>query len=187
MSLPAGGGRIKKPASSLPANSFFKKDPYELMIRKATIHDVKKIHDLLTRLAERGELLPRPLSDLYDYLRDFSIFDKEGGGLMAGICALHVCWEDLAEIRSLAVVQEHQKQGIGSALIDNALAEARELGITRVFTLTYQPKFFARHGFKAVDKELLPQKIWADCIKCVKFPNCDEMAMLKTLDRQAAE
>jgi amino-acid N-acetyltransferase len=152
------------------------------MIRKATIHDVEKIHDLLTTFAEKGELLPRPLSDLYDYLRDFSIFDKKAGGLMAGICALHVCWEDLAEIRSLAVVQERQKQGIGSALVENALAEAGKLGITRVFTLTYQPDFFAKHGFEVVDKELLPQKIWADCIKCVKFPNCDETAMLKILD-----
>ena len=152
------------------------------MIRKATIHDVQKIHDLLTTFAEKGELLPRPLSDLYDYLRDFSIFDKEGNGLMAGVCALHVCWEDLAEIRSLAVVKERQKQGIGSALVENALAEARKLGITRVFTLTYQGDFFAKHGFEVVDKELLPQKIWADCIKCVKFPNCDETAMLKTLD-----
>jgi amino-acid N-acetyltransferase len=157
------------------------------MIRKATIHDVKKIHALLTKFAERGDLLPRPLSDLYDYLRDFSIFDNEYDGLMAGICALHVCWEDLAEIRSLAVVQERQKQGIGSALVDNALAEARKLGIGRVFTLTYQPGFFERNGFKVVDKELLPQKIWADCIKCVKFPNCDETAMLKTLDSAAEE
>ena len=156
------------------------------MIRKATIPDVKKIHDLLTTFAEQGELLPRPLSDLYDYLRDFSIFDKEEDGSVAGVCALHVCWEDLAEIRSLAVVQKYQKQGIGTALIDNALTEAQDLGISRVFTLTYQPDFFVRHGFHIVEKALLPQKIWADCIKCVKFPNCDETAMLKTLDRQAA-
>jgi len=148
------------------------------MIRKATIHDVKKIHALLARHAERGELLPRPLSDLYDYLRDFNIFEKNDGDLMAGVCALHVCWEDLAEIRSLAVPPEHQKQGIGSALIANALAEARELGISRVFALTYQPGFFAGHGFETIDK------IWADCIKCVKFPNCDETAVLKILDRR---
>jgi amino-acid N-acetyltransferase len=157
------------------------------MIRKATIHDVKKIHELLTRHAKRGELLPRPLSELYDCLRDFSIVEKEDGQPLVGVCALHVCWEDLAEIRSLAVRQEHQKQGIGSALIANALAEAQQLGINRVFALTYQPGFFARHGFKAVDKESLPQKIWADCIKCVKFPNCDETAMLTTRDPQAGK
>ena len=157
------------------------------MIRKATIHDVKKIHALLARHADRGELLPRPLSDLYDYLRDFSIFEKDDDNLMVGVCALHVCWEDLAEIRSLAVPQEYQKKGIGSNLIANALNEARELGTKRVFALTYQPGFFAKHGFETIDKESLPQKIWADCIKCVKFPNCDETAVLKILDRQGAK
>jgi len=156
------------------------------MIRKATIHDVRKIHALLAIHAERGELLPRPLSDLYDYLRDFSIFERDDN-VLAGVCALHVCWEDLAEIRSLAVPREYQKQGIGSALIANALAEALELGTRRVFALTYQPGFFARHGFETIHKEALPQKIWADCIRCVKFPNCDETAMLKILDRQGQE
>jgi amino-acid N-acetyltransferase len=154
------------------------------MIRKATIHDVKEIHALLAIHAERGELLPRPLSDLYDYLRDFSIFETDHGGHLAGVCALHVCWEELAEIRSLAVFPQHQKQGIGSALIANALAEARELGTSRVFALTYQPGFFSRHGFETIDKDLLPRKIWADCIKCVKFPNCDEIAVLKILDHR---
>lgn len=152
------------------------------MIRKATIHDVHKIHDLLKGHAERGDLLPRPLSDMYDCLRDFSVFEKDNGLIIAGVCALHVCWEDLAEIRSLAVIQKYQKQGIGSALVANALAEARDLGIARVFALTYQPGFFARHGFKDIDKDMLPQKIWADCIKCVKFPNCDETAVLTELD-----
>jgi amino-acid N-acetyltransferase len=153
------------------------------MIRKATIPDVKKIHALLAGHAERGELLPRPFSELYDCLRDFSIFEKDEGNLMVGVCALHVCWEDLAEIRSLAVPPEHQKRGIGSALVAHALAEAGALGAGRVFALTYQPGFFVRHGFEIINKDLLPQKIWADCIKCVKFPNCDETAVWKMLDR----
>ena len=151
------------------------------MIRKATVKDVKGIHRLLKRHAERGELLPRALSDLYDAVRDFSVFEKKRGGSMIGVCALHVCWEDLAEIRSLAVREQYQGEGIGSGLVRAALAEAQDLGIRRVFTLTYRPDFFNRHGFNIVDKATLPQKVWAECIKCVKFPDCDEIAMLKLL------
>jgi amino-acid N-acetyltransferase len=153
------------------------------MIRKATVRDVKAIHRLLKRHADRGQLLPRALSDLYDCLRDFSVFEKKRSGSIIGVCALHVCWEDLAEIRSLAVRDEYQRGGIGSILVTAALAEARDLGISRVFTLTYRPEFFNKHGFKIVDKATLPQKVWAECIKCVKFPDCDEIAMLKPLDR----
>ena len=153
------------------------------MIRKATVRDVKAIHRLLKSHADRGQLLPRALSDLYDCLRDFSVFEKKRSGSIIGVCALHVCWEDLAEIRSLAVREEYQRGGIGSVLVTAALAEARDLGISRVFTLTYRPEFFNKHGFKIVDKATLPQKVWAECIKCVKFPDCDEIAMLKPLDK----
>ncbi len=154
------------------------------MIRKATVHDVKAIQHLLKKYADRGELLPRSLSDLYDDLRDFNVCEQESGGPIIGVCALHVCWEDLAEIRSLAVDERYQGQGIGSDLVAEALAETRNLGIRRVFTLTYQPDFFARHGFHIVDKASLPHKIWAECVKCVKFPDCDEIAMLKLLDTE---
>ena len=150
-------------------------------IRKATVRDVQAIHRLLKKHADRGELLPRALSDLYDDVRDFSVFEKERGGSIIGVCALHVCWEDLAEVRSLAVCRQYQGKGIGSRLVTAALAEAQDLGIRRVFTLTYRPDFFNKHGFKIVDKATLPQKIWAECIKCVKFPDCDEIAMLKPI------
>jgi amino-acid N-acetyltransferase len=151
------------------------------MIRKATVDDVRAIQQLLNKHAERGELLPRSLSDLYDHLRDFSIYEERSGGPLVGTCALHVCWEDLAELRSLAVDEPYQGRGIGSALIDEALAEAPGLGISRVFTLTYQTDFFAAHGFDVVDKASLPQKIWAECVKCIKFPECDEIAMARSL------
>jgi amino-acid N-acetyltransferase len=151
------------------------------MIRKATVGDVDTIHRLLKTHAERGELLPRALSDLYDDIRDFSVFQDDRDDSVVGVCALHVCWEDLAEIRSLAVVRPHQGGGIGSALVEAALGEAVDLDIGRVFTLTYQPDFFKKHGFDIVDKSTLPQKVWAECIKCVKFPDCDEIAMLKLL------
>ncbi|MES0362938.1 MAG: N-acetyltransferase [Desulfobacteria bacterium] len=156
------------------------------MIRKATVADVEAIHRILKEHADRGELLPRALSDLYDDLRDFSLFQDEHGGPIIGVCALHVCWEDLAEIRSLAVSEQHQGGGIGSELVAAALAEAQDLGIRRVFTLTYQPDFFNKYGFKIVEKAALPQKVWTECIKCVKFPDCDEVAMLKQLSSEQA-
>ncbi len=151
------------------------------MIRKATVADVEEIHRILKEHADRGELLPRALSDLYDALRDFSVFEEKSGGPIIGVCALHVCWEDLAEIRSLAVSEQYQGEGIGKELVTAALAEAQDLEIRRIFTLTYRPDFFNKYGFKIVDKATLPQKVWTECIKCVKFPDCDEIAMLKLL------
>jgi amino-acid N-acetyltransferase len=97
---------------------------------------------------------------------------------MLGICALHVCWENLAEIRSLAVTEEAQRQGIGRQLVEACLAEAGYLGINRVFTLTYQPVFFERLGFRPIDKSELPHKVWSDCIQCSKFPDCNEEALV---------
>ena len=148
------------------------------MIRKATIRDVKPIYNILKAYADRGQLLPRAVSELYDYLRDFNVYAAENGRVIA-TCALHICWEDLLEIRSLAVVEEYQGRGIGSQLIEAAFEDAKSLGVDRIFTLTYQQKFFERHDFRVIDKSQLPQKIWAECIKCVKFPDCDETAMLR--------
>jgi amino-acid N-acetyltransferase len=101
---------------------------------------------------------------------------------MVGICALHICWDDLAEIRSLAVRDEDRKKGIGAGLVRACLEEAKALGVNRVFALSYQPEFFERLGFKKVDKAVLPHKIWTDCLKCVKFPDCDEVALVKELN-----
>ncbi len=147
------------------------------MIRKATIKDIREIHSILNQFAGKSLLLPRSLSDLYDHLRDYAVFELESGEI-AGVSALHICWEDLAEIRSLAVKEEFQGKGIGRRLVEFCLSEALTLGIYRVFTLTYQPGFFEKLGFNKVDKSLLPHKVWADCIKCSKFPDCDETAML---------
>jgi amino-acid N-acetyltransferase len=96
-----------------------------------------------------------------------------------GTCAIHVSWENLAEIRSLAVEAGFTKKGVGRALVENCLAEAKELGISRVFVLTYKKDFFEKRGFGVIDKADLPHKIWSDCLKCVEFPNCDEIAMIK--------
>ncbi len=152
------------------------------MIRKATIKDIKTIHGLLQEYGERGELLPRPLSVLYDHLRDFSVCLDSKNDRVVGCCALQFCWEDLAEIRSVAVRPEYQGRKIGSMLTDAVLSEAKSFGVKKVFLLTYRPGFFERFGFAKIDRSLLPLKIWADCIMCVKFPDCDEIAMMKELE-----
>lgn len=147
------------------------------MLRKAHISDVKAIHELINRCAGRGEMLPRSLAELYDNIRDYLVYDEKGQ--IAGTCALHICWEDLAEIRSLAVSEGMRRRGIGKALVESCLSEAKEFRIERVFLLTYQEVFFRKLGFVLTDKKELPQKIWTDCIKCSKFPQCDEAAMIK--------
>jgi len=152
------------------------------MIRKAVIEDVKTIHQVLSRYGEQGLLLARPLSELYDHLRDYFVLvsdDREQKIL--GTCALGICWEDLAEIRSLAVVEDQQRRKFATQLVEACLNEARSLGIKRVFALTYVEGFFARMGFRTVEKSELPHKVWADCLKCPKFPSCDETAMVLDL------
>lgn len=146
------------------------------MIRRARQKDVRFIHSLLSEYGNKGELLARPLTDIYEFLRDFVIAEDDQGRTV-GTCALHICWEDLAEVRSLAVLPECQGQGWGTRLVEACLSEAVTLGFGQVFVLTYRPDFFRRQGFAEVDKQLLPNKIWADCVKCVKFPDCDEVAM----------
>ncbi len=154
------------------------------MIRNATMADIKEIHALLSHFAAQGMLLGRALSSLYDQLRDFKVFiahDQSAATtaeVMAGSAALHVCWENLAEIRSLAVLERFQGQDIGTQLVQSCLAEADILGISKVFTLTYQPGFFKKLGFREIDKNELPHKVWSDCINCPKFPDCNEIALV---------
>jgi RNA 3'-terminal phosphate cyclase (ATP) len=147
------------------------------VIRKARAEDVPAIQKLVAHFAARGELLPRTLNELYQHLRDF--FACEVDGEVVGICALSVYWEDLAEIRSLAVQEAHGGKGLGAALVNACLAEAANLGVRRVFALTYRPGFFEKLGFRSIDKRELPQKIWKDCIKCAKFACCDETALIR--------
>jgi amino-acid N-acetyltransferase len=150
------------------------------MIRRARQQDVRFIHGLLAKYGGEGLLLARPLSEIYESLRDFVVAEDDQGSLV-GVCALHLCWEDLCEIRSLAVLPEYRGQGWGIKLTEACLSEAVTLGFNKVFALTYRPEFFARLGFRQVGKQMLPNKIWADCVKCVKFPDCDETAMLLEL------
>lgn len=152
------------------------------MIRKAVIEDIKAIHKLLSHYGDRGLLLARPLSELYDHLRDFFVLvteDREQK--IIGTCALGICWEDLAEIRSLAVLEDQQANKVATRLVEACIREARSFGIKRVFALTYVDGFFEKMGFKTVEKSQLPHKVWSDCLKCPKFPECDETAMVLDL------
>lgn len=151
-----------------------------MVIRKAHIADVEQIQRLINQFADEGRLLLRSLSEIYDNLRDFHVSEGQDNHI-SGVCALHICWDDLAEIRSLAVAAEEREKGIGGKLIEACLEEARQLGVSRVFLLTYIPPYFERMGFRAVDKSTLPHKIWADCVRCVKFPDCNETAMILDL------
>ena len=156
------------------------KEKYPL-IRKAVSADVKSIHEILTNYAGKGLLLPRSLSELYEHLRDYFVLDGGPQEPFLGVCGLGICWDNLAEIESLAIVESRQKTGFGRKLVEKCLEEARLLGLRRVFTLTYVPGFFAKLGFQEVEKSILPHKIWADCLKCPKFPDCDETALMLDL------
>ena len=150
------------------------------MIRKATQQDVRFIHAILARYSQAGIILGRPLIEIYEFLRDFVVAENQDNKLV-GVCGLHLVWEDLCEIRSLAVDPAFEGQGWGTKLVDACLSEAVTLGFNQIFALTYRPDFFARFDFKEVSKNRLPNKIWADCVKCIKFPDCDETAVLLEL------
>ena len=150
-----------------------------MQVEKARIDDVPAIHRLVNFFADRGEMLHRPLSEVYENLRDFFVIRKDEE--VAACVALHICWSDLAEIKSLAVREEDQDQGVGKRLAEACIEEARGLGIATLFALTYKPTFFEKLGFKRVDVQELPRKVWGECQRCPKFPNCDETALLLPL------
>ena len=149
------------------------------MLRKAQIKDVKEIQKILSTYASKGEMLSRSLSELYEAIRDFYVVEEDGR--LLGTAALHIVWEDLAEVRSVAVIEDAGGKGVGTTVVQACIDEARQIGLRRLFCLTYKPDFFGRFGFSIVDKSLLPHKVWGDCMKCVKFPDCDEIAMILDL------
>ena len=148
-------------------------------LRPARVQDVPAIQQLVNRFADRGEMLPRSLSELYDNLRDYVVAEQDGK--LVACCAVHVTWDDLAEIKSLAVEEAGRKQGLGRQLVEACLEQAKALGVPRVFVLTYIPAYFTRFGFRQVEKSDLPQKVWSECIRCPKFPDCGEVGMILDL------
>lgn len=150
------------------------------LYRKPTFADVDEIYNLIEFYAAQGLMLSKPHSTLYETLREFVVAEEVATKKIVGVGALHLTWNELAEVRSMAVHKDFSRQGIGSEIVKKLLAEGRAVGVKEFFTLTYRPDFFKSLGFTVTTKESLPHKIWKECIECPKFPNCDEIAM--TLD-----
>ncbi len=146
------------------------------MLRNAHVDDVEDMNRLINQFAKKDLMLPRPLSELYEKIRDYYVYIENGS--IKGCASLHVYWKDLAEIKSVAVDENFQKKGIGKELVQKCFEEGKRLGINRLFVLTYIPEFFEHMGFIRIDKELLPHKIWSECVKCYKFPDCGEIPLM---------
>jgi amino-acid N-acetyltransferase len=151
------------------------------MIRKAKIHEVPEIWRMLHEFATQ-DVLPRTMADLYSQVREYFVYHQDQGPII-GLAALHIFWKDLGEIRSVAVLPNFQKTGIGSGLVKKCIEEAGAIGLKKVFALTTRPDFFERLGFRLVPNDDLPKIIWSECKDCVKYPDkCDEVPMLLDLE-----
>ena len=148
-----------------------------MLYRKARLDDAERIYELANYYAEKGEMLSRSRHQIYENIRDFIVAEDEGEVVAMG--ALHVMWADLAEVRTVAVDEEYKRKGVGYALVNHLVEEGKALGVEKVFALTYQPEFFSACGFALESKENMPQKVWMECINCPKFPNCDEICMMR--------
>lgn len=154
----------------------------EVRYRQARLADVPAIAAIIADFAEKQLMLPRPTSELYENIRDFIVAEAEPGGV-CGCTALHIDTERIAEVKALAVAAAAHGHGIGRGLVEAAMAAARDLGLERVFCLTYQVDFFAKLGFTRVDRARLPDKVWGECVRCHRFLDCDEVAMWRPVDQ----
>ncbi len=152
-----------------------------MKVRNAKTADVKAIYALINSYAEHDKMLFRSMADIYENLQTFLVAELDEG--IIGCCALQVVWSDLAEIKSLAVDQQNTGKGAGTMLVETAFEHARRLGIPKVFALTLKPDFFEKAGFKRIEKDTLPIKVWSDCAKCPKQNNCDEIAVIKEVQQ----
>ncbi|BCJ87902.1 N-acetyltransferase [Effusibacillus dendaii] len=150
-----------------------------MQFRKAVMADTEAIYELIQSHADQGLLLPRPRISLYENLQSLTVVEEEGR--IVGVGGLHILWQDLSEIRSLAIAHDKKGMGLGRELVSILVKESQQLGIPRILSLTYQVEFFQKCGFQIVQKETLPQKVWKDCVNCSKFLTCDEIAMLLTV------
>ena len=153
----------------------------EFKIRNAKVKDVKAMQLLINHYAQNREMLPRSLNDIYENLQEYVV--AEANGKVVACCALHISWEDLAEVKALAVAEGFMKKGIGSKLVLECHKKALELGVNEVFCLTYKPKFFVNLKYKQISRDKLPHKVWGECVKCPHFPDCGEVPLLIVLKK----
>lgn len=135
-------------------------------IRKARFTDIEAIHAIVNGYAEEGQMLARARNVLYETLRDMTVAEEDGR--IVGVGALHLTWDELAEVRTLAVDKAYSRRHIGTRIVERLLEEAKEIGVKTVFTLTYRADFFSTLGFVETSKESLHHKVWKDCINCPK-------------------
>ena len=147
-----------------------------MIYRKARFQDAETIYNLIYDYAQKGEMLARSRNTIYETMRDMVVAENEDGEVV-GVGGLHITWDSLAEVRSIAVSPKYKRHGIGSGIVKELIREGKEMGVKKIFTLTYKPQFFVTLGFREVKKEDLPHKVWKECIDCPKFPDCDETAM----------
>ena len=152
------------------------------MIERAKVQDSKIVYEILRKNAAKGVVLPRTLASIYEHIRDFFVYRVSGR--IVAIAALHIVWENFAEVRSLVVDSRHREKGIGKKLVMRALEEAENLNIPMVFALTREAEFFKKLGFRKVSKNILPHKVWNDCINCPLFPDCDETPVIYYIKKQ---
>ena len=153
------------------------------LVRTVTVADAMTIFKLVNHYANQAQMLPKSQNQIFQNIRDFRVVVDESAQIV-GCGALHVTWGDLAEVRSLAIVEGYKRKGLGRMLVDRLIEDAKALGLPTVFALAYVPEFFESLGFERIDKNQLPQKIWGDCIDCPKFPDCDEIALIKDLKEE---
>lgn len=153
-----------------------------MKIRPAKVTDVKEIHKIVEFYADNKEMLHRSLNSIYENIQEYVVVENEESKVIA--CgALHVSWEDLAEIKALAVSPKYKGQGLGRKIVHKLQKNAEELGIAKVFALSFKPEFFIKLGYKVIPKETLPHKIWSECINCHLFPDCGEVPLLISLKK----
>jgi len=169
------------------------KDEREIVIQKAQVRDVEEILELVNAFAAMNLMLPRGPQYMYENIRDFVIAcdnnvpvysikeTREVLNLIVACGSLHVLWEDIAEIRALAIHPDYQHLGLGSRLMEYMKEEAKQLGIHRLYTFTLTENFFKTLGFRRQDRSELPPKVWGECSRCPKYFHCDEVGMVLDL------
>lgn len=156
-----------------------------LTVRKAAMRDIPGVLSLINSYAANGIMLPRTEFEMSENIRDFSVAYQ--GDVLAGCGALHFYTPVSGEVRSLAVLPARKQHGIGRVVVEALEREARENDLESIFAFTYVPQFFAKLGFSEVERGELPLKTWKDCLRCPKFNNCDEIAVLKKLRSAASD